>query len=766
MAFPRLNNISFWVRKCTLISIASKACLHFYYMLTTSELGDGENPKLNTASLLEGLVNSNQDELYEIQVVPSMVKAILPEEQFLCDSRDGLLLAWNGKNQLSKSSAKSDFEVGNLNKSTISGINGSNVQPKDGYVLMRGTFGWPKGSNAYGHGITIVPANSLLYLYANPNRLGRGGVIDNNVTLARSYSTGSAPIVTDRYVNLVERCEKYPNDTVDRDLYRFLLDPNMYLIAYHKLRSKPGNMTLGISPETLDGLSSEWIDQAIQSMRTESFQFRPSRRVNIPKPKRGTRPLSVATPRDKIVLEIMRMVLEAIFTPSFSKNSHGFMANRGCHSALRQVYMKFKGVTWVIEGDISKCFDSIDHHKLMNILENKITDRRFTKLIWKSLRAGYFEFNVYQHSITGTPQGSIISPILCNIFMNQLDQFVNNLASNFDKGVKPRLNNEYSAHASALARAKKKGETERMRTEMLAMRELSSINFYDPNFRRLYYVRYADDWIVGIRGSLEETKNILNQIDLKLSEMGLTLSNDKTKITNINKEKVLFLGTTISRSQHRRYTRMQVGTTRRLGLGIRLEAPLDRVRQKLTDAGFIENGKPHPKFIWMYLNKDQILHLYNSVYRGILNYYSFSLNINQLGSLVGFTLKESLTRLLAAKFSLNSRAQVYKKFGILLGNQGKVKFYNPKFKVNIMDFKVGPKIDIIQGLFAQSKSIANLYKLLCAKCESDYRVEMHHIKMMKNLETSKWADRLLAKSNRKQIPLCRKCHMEHHTTRH
>ena len=150
----------------------------------------------------------------------------------------------------------------------------------------------------------------------------------------------------------------------------------------------------------------------------------------------------------------MRMILEAIFTPTLSKNSHGFMANKGCHSALKQVYMQFKGVTWVIEGDISKCFDSIDHHKLMNIIENKITDRRFRKLIWKSLRAGYFEFNVYQHSITGTPQGSIISPILCNIFMNQLDQFVDNLSSKFNKGDKPRLNNEYSAHASALAPAK------------------------------------------------------------------------------------------------------------------------------------------------------------------------------------------------------------------------------------------------------------------------------------------------------------------------
>ena len=749
------------MRNCTLISIASKACLHYYYMLTTSELGSGENPIPNRASLLEGLVDSNQGELDKIRVVSSMVKAILPEEQFLCGSRDGHLLAWEGKIQMWKSSTGSDFEVDNLNKSKIIGINGTNVQPKDDYVSIRGTFGWPKGSNTYGHGFTIVPA-----LYANPNRLGRERVKGNNFMIDRRYSTGSAATVPERYMSLVERCENYPNEKVDRDLYKLLLDPNMYLIAYHKLRSKPGNMTPGISPETLDGLSREWIDQTVESIRNESFQFTPSRRVNIPKPKGGTRPLSIAAPRDKIIQEIMRMILEAIFTPTFSKNSHGFMANKGCHSALKQVYMQFKGVTWVIEGDISKCFDSIDHHKLMNIIEHKITDRRFTKLIWKSLRAGYFEFKVYQHSITGTPQGSIISPILCNIFMNQLDQFVDNLSSQFNKGDKPKLNNEYSAHASALARAKRKGDFDRLKVEMAAMRELSSIDFRDPNFRRLYYVRYADDWIVGIRGSLEETQSILYKIDTKLNEIGLTLSKEKTKITNINKDKVLFLGTLISRSHHRRFTMMKIGTSRRLGLGIRLEAPLDRVRQKLSAAGFIKEGNPYPKFIWLHLNKDQIIHLYNSVYRGILNYYSFAHNINQLNSLVGFTLKQSITRLLAAKFSLHSRAQVMKKFGRLLGNQGKVKFHDPKIKVNIMNFKTGKDIDIIQGLFAQNKSIANLYTLTCAQCGSDYRVEMHHVKMMKDLDSSKWADRQLAKANRKQIPLCRKCHMEHHKTRH
>jgi hypothetical protein len=208
---------------------------------------------------------------------------------------------------------------------------------------------------------------------------------------------------------------------------------------------------------------------------------------------------------------------------------------------------------------------------------------------------------------------------------------------------------------------------------------------------------------------------------------------------------------------------MSMGASRRLGLGLRMEAPLNRIRDKLTSAGFIKNGEPHPKFIWMPLTKDQIIHLYNAVYRGILNYYSFTHNINQLHGLLGLTLKSSCAKLLAAKFTLHTRSQVFKKFGSWLDRDGKIGFFHPKVKVDPNNFKVKQaNVDIIQSLYAKNKSIANLYDLICARCGSSHRVEMHHVKMMKNLDTKKWLDAIMAKINRKQIPLCRKCHMEHH----
>jgi len=733
-------------------------------MLTTSELGKEESSKSNKASLLKGNTDSRQDESWYSQVVPSMVKAKLLEVYFLCGSPNGPHHACHEVSRSFRLLTKSDLKYDVSNKFTISEINGKSVQPKDGNVLLIGTFGWPKGSNTHGHGVVVIPEYLKINdIYANFNRFGRERMTDKVFVNLRRYSTGSATNVPEKFTSLIERCEKIPQDTMDRKVYNLLFDPDMYLLAYHKLKSKPGNMTPGVSPETLDGLSSEWIDQIIQSMKDESFQFKPSRRVNIPKANGGTRPLSVAPPRDKVVQEIMRIILDAVFTPTFSKNSHGFITNRSCHTALKQIYMQFKGVTWVIEGEIYKCFDSIDHHKLMKLIEAKILDRKFTKLIWKALRIGYFEFHEYQHSLIGTPQGSIISPILCNIFITQLDQFVESLMLNFNKGENPKLNNEYMARANALARAKRKGDFKKIEEQIKLMRNMDSVDYYDPYFRRLYYVRYVDDWIVGIRGSHEECEDVLKQINDKLNEIGLKLNMDKTHITNMNKNKVLFLGTYIFRSHHRRFTRINIGSKRRLGFGIRIEVPLDRVTKKLTLAGFIKYGIPWPKFLWMYQNKDQILHLYNSVLRGILNYYSFSHNISQLNSLISYIIKSSCAKLLVAKFSISTQAGVFKRFGNQLEKEGKVKFYKANIQVNPQNFKIKLKQpDLIQGLFAASKSLANLYELACAKCGSTYRVEMHHVKMMKDLGTIKWADRQMAKVNRKQIPLCRKCHMEHH----
>jgi retron-type reverse transcriptase len=136
-------------------------------------------------------------------------------------------------------------------------------------------------------------------------------------------------------------CRKDPNFIVTDKLFKLLLDNQLYLIAYQKLRSKPGNMTPGITPITLDGMSEEVITEIISRLKAGKFDFSPGRRIMIPKPRGGERPLTIAPPRDKIVQEVLRMILEAIFEPTFQDTSHGFRPGRSCHTALKDIHDKF-----------------------------------------------------------------------------------------------------------------------------------------------------------------------------------------------------------------------------------------------------------------------------------------------------------------------------------------------------------------------------------------------------------------------------------------
>jgi len=238
-----------------------------------------------------------------------------------------------------------------------------------------------------------------------------------------------------------------------------MLDKNMYILAYDKLKSNPGMMTPGLNPETLDGISSEWIEEIIKTKKDESFKFKPARRIKIPKANGKLRPLTIASPRDKIVQQVMLMILSPIFEPTFSDLSHGFRPNLSCHTALKMISQKLPVTSWVIEGDIKACFDSIDHKILMDIIQLRIKDQKMINLIYKALNTGYGEFNKpIQANIIGTPQGSIISPLLCNIYLDLFDRFVEGLIGDYDKGTKVSMSNEYQMATYRLKMARKKGD--------------------------------------------------------------------------------------------------------------------------------------------------------------------------------------------------------------------------------------------------------------------------------------------------------------------
>lgn len=601
---------------------------------------------------------------------------------------------------------------------------------------------------------------------------------DPATLVSRWYSTGTRRTanVLKKLDSLRERSINYPNLKIDRELYRdFMLDPGLYLLAYQKLRSKPGSMTPGISPTTLDGMSMEEIYKIIELLRTEEFQFTPGRRIHIAKSSGKTRPITIGNPRDKLVQEGMRLILEAIYEPLFLPCSHGFRPKRSCHTALREIFTKFVGCTWWIEGDIESCFDSINHKKLIQILSDKMLDQRFIQLIRKSLNAGYFEFTIHKTNFIGTPQGNIISPILANIYLHELDKFVMTIKKSFDSNERrDRKSSEYNNASYALRKAKKANADQKTIKSLIKSLQKTQAKKLDESTQRLMYIRYADDWIVAVNGSYTQTRNILNKLKDFCNTLNFSLSTTKTKITNSYKDYILFLGTRIKHSGVTTWSKHIKGYRQRNRKALLLTAPLNKIRKKLSETGFVKNNRGITRVTWLPLTKRQIIYNYNSIIRGYSNYYSFITNRGKVMSWLFYVLRDSAARTLSHKLSLGRRAKVYAKFGMMLTIKYRkenksnskpkiIQLFKPSLKIEAWNFLIDKVNHDIAQFYANTKSLANLDNLKCSICYSNYRVEMHHIRMMKNLSPkTKSLDALMARANRKQMPLCRSCHMKYH----
>src|SRR5437588_5663355 len=311
-------------------------------------------------------------------------------------------------------------------------------------------------------------------------------------------------------------------------VYRLLFNPNLYLMAYGKIYRNHGAMTTGTTEETADGMSKDKIATIIDAVRHERYRWKPARRISIPKKDGRKRPLGIQSWPDKLLQEVVRLILDAYFEPQFSPHSHGFRPERGCHTALREIYHNWVGTVWFIEGDIAKCFDALSHELLLSILRETIKDERFIRLISGLLNAGYLEDWRWNQTYSGTPQGSIVSPILANMYLDKLDKFVETiLIPEYTKGTKRKANPAYCQlmyQASALSKKGMQQEAHKMRKQG---QKLPSQVPDDPDYRRLRYCRYADDFLLGFivmyhqKSPLEISKRrYFNQILLLISYQG------------------------------------------------------------------------------------------------------------------------------------------------------------------------------------------------------------------------------------------------------
>src|SRR6185437_2221917 len=222
----------------------------------------------------------------------------------------------------------------------------------------------------------------------------------------------------ERVLNSLSEHSKISSYRFER-LYRLFFNEEMFYVAYQRIYAKTGNMTEGVDGKTIDEMSLSRITRLIGALRDETYRPNPCRRTYIPKKNGKMRPLGIPSFDDKLVQEVIRMILESTFEKQFEDSSHGFRPRRSCHTALMQIQKNFTATKWFIEGDIKGFFDNIDHDVLMEILRDRIEDDRFLRLIRKFLNAGYVEDWVFHKTYSGTPQGGIISPILANIYLDK-----------------------------------------------------------------------------------------------------------------------------------------------------------------------------------------------------------------------------------------------------------------------------------------------------------------------------------------------------------
>jgi group II intron reverse transcriptase/maturase len=558
-------------------------------------------------------------------------------------------------------------------------------------------------------------------------------------------------------------------------VYRLMYNSNLYLTAYGKIYRNKGAMTEGVTEETVEGMSLDKIETIIRALRDERFRWRPVRRVYIPKKHGKMRPLGLPDWSDKLVQEVIRLLLNAYYEPQWSSHSHGFRPERGCHSALREI-KQWDGTAWFIEGDISKCFDKLDHQVLLSILRENIHDERFIQLISELLEAGYLEDWKYHATLSGTPQGGVLSPLLANIYLNKLDAYVEQqLIPAYTRGEARRPNAVYQQTYRKAYQARKEGKTENAKLLRQLQQQLSYYDPNDPDFRRLRYVRYADDFLLGFNGPKEEAEEIKQQLEMFLrEELKLELSQAKTLITHARTGSARFLGYEIHTIQN---DTKQTKGRRSVNGQIGFRVPKEVSREKCRD--YTEDGKPIHRPEMLKDSVFTIMSTYQAEYRGLVEYYRMAHNLSSALDQLKWDMERSLTKTLAAKEHIPV-PQVYRKYRATIMVGGR-----PYKGLQVTIEREGKKPLIAQWggipLSWNAKAILDdqperiwsvtseleerLLADTCEYCSAQEQCQVHHIRALKDLREKgrkprpRWMD-LMAARQRKTMVVCKTCHQD------
>ena len=569
-------------------------------------------------------------------------------------------------------------------------------------------------------------------------------------------------------------------------LYRYLFSEEMFAVAYQRIYAKQGNMTPGTDGKTIDEMSLERIERLIVSLKDESYQPHPARRVYIPKKNGKKRPLGIPSFEDKLVQEVVRLLLEAIYEGHFEGTSHGFRPHRSCHTALGMIQKSFAGAKWFIEGDIKGFFDNIDHNVLISILRERISDERFLRLIRKFLNAGYVEDWKYNKTYSGTPQGGIISPILANIYLDKFDKYIKEYAAKFRKGDRRSINPEYwrlNNKKNWLKQKLQKTSDEQMRKSYLyeiaqlskQMLSTPHKDAMDADFRRLQYVRYADDFLISVIGSKSECETIKADITQFMREqLKLELSDEKTLITHAQ-DKAKFLGYEIFIRKSDAVKRNRDGVLKRDFNGaVVLTLNSAVIQKKLTEYNALEVRNIDGKDIWWSkprrymtpMKPEDILAQYNAEIRGLYNYYSLAANVSKECASFAFIMKMSMFKTLGWKLNTSARKvrQKYQKdkdfvipYNDAKGKQKYRVFYNEGFKKRNAQFDVDYD-KLPQTMYVPYPSLVERLKDgRCELCGKDGKVVMHHVRTLTKLKGNNEWEKLMLQRHRKTLVVCEDC---------